>query len=181
MCRPFFPGISMTKIFVYHMHETAAVLPQIFFNLTTLLSYPVFLCLCHAPLDVVVHSLYFLFTSLYFSDPSGSNSFFLSSLLLSHKSRISAVTQGFVFWRCLPRISLAVLVTAVLKVVIIEADRLLFMVTGNWKIQEINLRQVETALGQVETTATVLTINHRVFEYFCICSETCPFLFGQNS
>ena len=49
-----------------------------------------------------------LFTSLYFSDPSGSNLFFLSSLLLSHRSRISAVTQSFFFWRCLPRISLAV-------------------------------------------------------------------------
>ena len=33
-----------------------------------------------------------LFTSLYFSDPSGSNLFFLGSLLLSHRSRISAVT-----------------------------------------------------------------------------------------
>ena len=37
-----------------------------------------------------------LFTSLYFPDPSGSNRFFLRSLLLSHGSRISAVTQGFV-------------------------------------------------------------------------------------
>ena len=35
-----------------------------------------------------------LFTSLYFPDPSGSNRFFLRSLLLSHGSRIS-VTQGF--------------------------------------------------------------------------------------
>ena len=35
-----------------------------------------------------------LFTSLYYSDPSGSNCFFLSSLLLLHRSRISAVTQG---------------------------------------------------------------------------------------
>ena len=31
-----------------------AVLPQIFFNLTTLFSYPVFVCLFHASLDVVV-------------------------------------------------------------------------------------------------------------------------------
>ena len=36
-----------------------------------------------------------LFTSLYFSDPSGSNRFFLSSLLLWHRSRITAVTQFF--------------------------------------------------------------------------------------
>ena len=49
-------------------HETLAylvcrltvVLPQIFFNLTTLFSYPVFLSLFHAPLDVVVHFLVFL-------------------------------------------------------------------------------------------------------------------------
>ena len=63
----------------------------------------------------------FLFFSLYFSDPSGSNFFFLSSLLLLQRSRIYAVTQVFSFWRCLPRISLAVSVTAVLKVVIIES------------------------------------------------------------
>ena len=60
-----------------------------------------------------------LFTSLYSSDPSDSNRFFLSSLLLSHRSRIYVVSQGFVFWRWLPRISLAVSITAVLKVVII--------------------------------------------------------------
>ena len=36
------------------------VLPQIFFNLTTLFSYPVFFRLFHAPLDVVVHFLVFL-------------------------------------------------------------------------------------------------------------------------
>ena len=39
--------------------------------------------------------LMLLFTSLYFSDPSGSDLFFLSSLLLSHRSGISAVTQVF--------------------------------------------------------------------------------------
>ena len=63
-----------------------------------------------------------LFTSLYFSEPSGSNRFFLSSLLLSHRSKMSAVIHFFIFffslslWRCLPRISLTVSVTAVLKV-----------------------------------------------------------------
>ena len=41
------------------------------------------------------HLLMVLFASLYFSDPSSSNRFFLSSLLLSHRSRSSAVTQGF--------------------------------------------------------------------------------------
>ena len=44
-----------------------------------------------------MHLLMSLFTSLYFAAPSGSNLFFLSSLLLSHRSRISAVIQGFFF------------------------------------------------------------------------------------
>ncbi len=44
-----------------------------------------------------MHLLMLLFTSLYFSDPSGSNLFFLNSLLLSHRSRISAVIQDFFF------------------------------------------------------------------------------------
>ena len=62
-----------------------------------------------------------LFTSQHFSDPSALNLFFLSSLFLSHRSRISPLTQVFFFWRCLPRISLATSVTAVLKVVNIES------------------------------------------------------------
>ena len=45
-----------------------------------------------------MHLLMLLFTALYFSDPSGSNIFFLSSLLLSHRSRISAVIQVFFFF-----------------------------------------------------------------------------------
>ena len=36
-----------------------------------------------------------LFTSLYLAAPSGSNLFFLSSLLMSHRSRISAAIQVF--------------------------------------------------------------------------------------
>ena len=36
------------------------VLPQIFYNLTTLFSYPGFFCIFHAPLEVVVHFLIFL-------------------------------------------------------------------------------------------------------------------------
>ena len=47
-----------------------------------------------------MHLLMLLFTSLYFSDPSGSNCFFLSSLTSSHRSRISAVTQSFLFFFC---------------------------------------------------------------------------------
>ena len=42
-----------------------------------------------------MHLLMLLFTSLYFSDPSCSNRFFLSCLLLSHRSRLTAITQGF--------------------------------------------------------------------------------------
>ena len=47
------------------------------------------------------HLLMLLFTSQYFSDPSSLNLFFLSSLFLLHKSRISAVTQRIFFWWCL--------------------------------------------------------------------------------
>ena len=42
-----------------------------------------------------MHLLMLLCTSLYFSDPSGSNLSFLSSLLLSHRSRTLAVIQLF--------------------------------------------------------------------------------------
>ena len=38
-----------------------------------------------------MHLLMLLFPSMYFSDPSGLNRFVLSCLLLSHRSRISAV------------------------------------------------------------------------------------------
>ncbi|KAK2173738.1 hypothetical protein NP493_852g00002 [Ridgeia piscesae] len=48
--------------------------------------------------------------ALYCLTPSAS--FFFNSLRLSHRSSKSAVTQGFLTGRCLPRISLAVLVTA---------------------------------------------------------------------
>ena len=45
-----------------------------------------------------MHFLMLLFTSLYFSDPSSSNLFFLTSLHLSRRSKMSAVTQVcFVF------------------------------------------------------------------------------------
>ena len=57
-----------------------------------------------ATLYCLIHSAYFFF--------------FFNSLRLSHRSSKSAVTQGFLTGRCLPRISLAVLVTAVLKVLI---------------------------------------------------------------
>ena len=73
-------------------HELACPLsvvhPYTFFNLTTLFSYPVILCLSHAPLDVVVHFLVFLRSF-------GFESFLFQFLLLSHRSRIPAVTQFF--------------------------------------------------------------------------------------
>ena len=101
------------------------VLPQIFFSLTTLFSYSVFFSLFHAPLDVVVHVLVFLRSFRF-------KSFLSWFFLLLHRLRISAVTPFF-FWQCLPRIWLAVSVTAVLKVVIIESmsvSSLLMMVRG---------------------------------------------------
>ena len=60
-----------------------------------------------------------VFTFLYLSLPSVSPFFFFSSLLLSHTSRMSEVTYGFFMPRCLPRISLAVSVTAIIIAVII--------------------------------------------------------------
>ena len=73
-------------------------------------------------LALAMHLWMLLFTSLYFSDLLGSNHFFLSFLLLSHRSRISAVTQFFFFFFLLTMFAKqAVSVTAVLKVVIIES------------------------------------------------------------
>ncbi|KAK2162215.1 hypothetical protein NP493_1536g00031 [Ridgeia piscesae] len=46
--------------------------------------------------------------ALYCLTPSASFFFFFNSLLLLHRSSKSAVTQGFLTGRCLPRISLAV-------------------------------------------------------------------------
>ena len=48
-------GFSFVCLFVFTI-----VLPQIFFNHTTLFSYPVFFSLLRAPLDVVAHFLVFL-------------------------------------------------------------------------------------------------------------------------
>ena len=83
-----FPLFHSGQVFHELVCPVTVVLPQIFFNLTTPFSYPVLFCLFHAPLDVAVHFLAF-------SDPPASNRFFLSCLLLSHWSRISAVTKGF--------------------------------------------------------------------------------------
>ena len=81
-----FPLFHSSQIFHKLVYPFAVVLPQIFFNLTTLFSYPVSLCLFRVPLDVVTH-FSVLFRSFRF------------------ESRISAVTQGFSFWWYLPVIS----------------------------------------------------------------------------
>ena len=89
----------------------AVVLLQAVINVLALLPYPAFHCLVHAFLDFLVncsvlcHSISIYVVLL-----------FLSFLRLAHRSRMSVVTQGFLTGRYLKRISLAVSVTAVLKV-----------------------------------------------------------------
>ena len=81
----------------------------------TLFFYPVFFCLFHASLNVVVHFLVFLRS-------------FRFKWCLSQLSPSVAQIKNFCsdpgfffFWRCLPWVSLAVSVTALLKVVISES------------------------------------------------------------
>ena len=78
-----FPCFTVVKSFT----SLTVVLPQSFFSLTTLFFYPVFFCLFHAPLVLS-------FTSLYFSDHSDFNIFFLGSLLLLHRLRIAEEQPG---------------------------------------------------------------------------------------
>ena len=98
--------------------------------------------------------------SLYFSNPSGSNLFFDKSLLLLHLSRISAVNQGYFFWRCLPRISLAVSVTTVLKVVIIESMSVssLFMMVRGANFPPIIAWKVSKTLGSFSFSRSNLNL-----------------------
>ena len=121
---------SIVIAFLYFVRDS-----QVFCEfMYPLISYPVFFFsffFFHALFYVVVHFLVFLrcirFESSY------------SSLLLSHRSRISAVTQGLFFWRCLPKASLAVSVTPELKVMIIEstsAFSLLYPTPHSVSIQE---------------------------------------------
>ena len=58
-----FPQFHSGQVFYQFVCPLTVVLPQIFFSLTSLFSYPVFFSLFHAPLDVVVHSLVFLRSS----------------------------------------------------------------------------------------------------------------------
>ena len=87
------------------------VLPQIKKKSSArLFSYPVFLSLFHAPLDVVLHLLVFF------------RSFKLKSFLSQFSPIVAQIknfcsdNRFFFFGRCLPRISLAVSVTAVLTI-----------------------------------------------------------------
>ena len=122
-----FPLFHSGQVFHQLVCPLTVVLPQIVFNLATLFSYSVFFSLFRAPLDVVVHFLVFLRS-------------FRLKFFLSHFSSFFHADQEFLqwprfffFWRCLPRISLAVSVTAVFKVVIIESmsvSLLLMMVRG---------------------------------------------------
>ena len=108
-----FPLFHGGQVFHQLVCPLTVVLPQIFFNLTTLISYSVFFCLFPALFDVVVHFLVFL------------RSFRLKSCL-SQFSPFVAQTKNFCndsvffFWQCLPSISLAVSVTAMLKVVTLK-------------------------------------------------------------
>ena len=61
-----FPLFHSGQVFHELICRLSVVLPQIFFNLTTLFSCPVFFCLLHAPLDVVHFPVFlrsFRFTS----------------------------------------------------------------------------------------------------------------------
>ena len=112
------------KVFHKLVSPLTVVLPQIFFNFTTLFSYPVFFCLFRASLDAVVHFLVCLRSFRF-------KSFFSPFSPFVTQIKNFSRDLGIFSWHCLPRISLAVSVTAVLKVVIIESRSvsLLFMMS----------------------------------------------------
>ena len=89
------------------------VLPKIFSNLTALFSYPVFFCLFHASLDVVVH---FPVVRRFFRFNSFLSQFSPSAAQIKN----FCSDPGFFLLTMFAKDSLAVLVTAVLKVVIIK-------------------------------------------------------------
>ena len=89
---------------------------------------------------LLISCLIFLLTFLYFAAPSGSHFLLFNSLLLSQRFRMSAVKHGFFVRRCFPRISLAVSITILLKVLwIMEALEILISVNthGNWCIRQV--------------------------------------------
>ena len=129
-----FPLFYSGQVFHELVCRLIVVLSQSFFNLTTLFYYPVFFCPSHAPLDVVVH---FLVILRFFRFESVLSQFypFVTDQEFLQCPRI------FFVCRCLPRISLAVSVTAVLKVVIIESMSIssLFMMARVANFQPIIL------------------------------------------
>ena len=84
--------LDSSSFFLFHsgqvFHELVypltVVPPQKLFSLITLFSYPVFFRLFHAPFDVAVHFPVFLRSFKFYRS-------FLSSLLLSHWSKFSAM------------------------------------------------------------------------------------------
>ena len=158
------------QVFHQFVCPLTVVLPQIFFNLTTLFS------LFHAPLDVVVHFLVF------------RSSFRLGSFLSQFSPFVAQIKNfcsdpGCFFWRCLPKISLAVSITAVLKVVIIESmsvSSLLMMVRGanlppimawkpsNHKLSKIYKISPDTNPHKTKNTQTSNTKNFRRISPFSI-------------
>ena len=123
-----FPLFHSGQVFHELVCSLTVALPQIFFNVTTLFSYPVFFCRVQAPLDVFVHFLVFISQVLQIR----IFSFSVLSFCRTYQEILQCPRVLF-FWRCLPRISLAVWVTAVLKVVIIESmsiSSLYIMVRG---------------------------------------------------
>ena len=88
------------------------IFPQVFFDTMALFFNPCLLRFSHAFFKTC------WLTSLYNFTPSPAFSFCFSYLRLSHSFSMSSVIQGFFVGRCLPRMSLAVSVTAVLNLLI---------------------------------------------------------------
>ena len=122
-----FPLLHSGRVFHKLVCLLTVVRLHTFFNFTKLFSYRVFFCLFHAPLDVVVHFLVFLRSCRFESFLPQFSPFCRTDQEFLQWPRV------FFFGRRLPRISLAVSITAVLKVVITESmsvSSLLMMVRG---------------------------------------------------
>ena len=89
-----FPCFTVVQSFYQFVCPLTVVLLQIFFNLTTLFPYPVLFSL-------FMLLLMLLFTSLYFAAPSGSNLFFLKSLLLSDRSGTLYISMYLSMYLCI--------------------------------------------------------------------------------
>ena len=94
--RSSFPLFHSGQVFHELVCPLTVVLPQTFFSLTTLFPYPVFFCLFHAPLEVVVHFLVF-FQILQVQIVS----FSVISIGRTDQEFLQW-PRFFLFWRCLP-------------------------------------------------------------------------------